>query len=118
MKTDRLTIVLLRGPHSTQHANFALEIADKALNLKLNVSLFLYQDGVYIAEKKQVVKSFPDICNKLKKLVERGLEVKACARCAAARGYSDTSELIEGVEISSLNLLPAWIKDSKTIVVG
>ncbi len=52
-------------------------------------------------------------------LVEKRCEIKACIRCAAARGYVNKSHYLDGVEITSVYDLAEWMdENSKVIMLG
>ncbi|MGP3668268.1 MAG: DsrE/DsrF/TusD sulfur relay family protein [Candidatus Bathyarchaeota archaeon] len=123
-----LTIVLLTGPYTSQYADIACHIAEKALEQGCKVNLFLYMDGVHVAVKGQITNNFPNIEENLKKLIKKGLKVKACVRCASARGYVEdgktvetgvfsTSRYVEGVTITGIYELPKWISESEKVIV-
>ncbi len=122
-----LTILLLTGPYSSQYADMACEIADKALEQGHKVNLFLYMDGVHLPKKGQLTKRFPNIEEHLKKLVSKGLRIKSCVRCATARGYVEgvenleteafpTTQYIEGATITELYEFPKWILESDKVI--
>jgi len=122
-----LTILLLTGPYTSQYADIACHIAEKALEQGHRVNLFLYMDGVHIPKKGQVTKNFPNILEHLKKLIGRGLKVKSCVRCASARGYVEggenieaeafpTSQYIEGAAITEIYDFPRWMKESDKVI--
>jgi len=122
-----LTIILLDGPYIAESGDIACKIADSALKKRHDVWLFLYMDGVHLPKKGQDPKAFPNLASRLEDLIERGLKVKACVRCASARGYLEevkdgqflTGAYIDGVKIVSILDLAEWISESaKVITLG
>ncbi|AKB42679.1 MULTISPECIES: DsrE/DsrF/TusD sulfur relay family protein [Methanosarcina] len=93
MKT--LTIVLTDGPYISEYADIAYKLAETALeNHKVN--MFLYLDAVHIPKKGQEPSFFTNAGQLFSGLVEKGVVIRACARCAGARGYIPEEEIIQG----------------------
>jgi len=126
MKT--LTLYLLSGPYTSQCTDIACELAQKALEKGYRVNLFLYIDGVHVPKKGQRTVKFPNVEKRLKKLVQKGLSIRACVRCASARGYVEgeapeteidtfpTTQYIEGADITEIYAFPSWIKESDKVI--
>ncbi|MCC4765753.1 sulfur reduction protein DsrE [Methanosarcina sp. DH1] len=93
MKT--LTIVLTDGPYISEYADIAYKLAEAALeNHKVN--MFLYLDAVHIPKKGQDPSFFTNAGQLFSGLAEKGVVIRACARCAGARGYIPEEEIIQG----------------------
>ena len=93
MKT--LTIVLTDGPYISEYADIAYKLAEAALeNHKVN--MFLYLDAVHIPKKGQEPSFFTNAGQLFSGLAEKGVVIRACARCAGARGYIPEEEIIQG----------------------
>lgn len=128
--TKTLTIYLLTGPYTSQCTDIALDIAEKALNKGYKANLFLYMDAVHVPKKGQKTLRFPKVEERLRKLISIGLRVKACVRCASARGYVEgeqdketgtfpTTQYVNGASITSIYDFSDWIKESdKVITLG
>ena len=120
MKT--LTIILTDGPYISQYAEMAYKIASEALKLRLfQVNIFLYLDAVHVPKSGQKPSLFADTGRLFQELAGRGAVVRACARCAAARGYSaetdgSSPDYLPGIKISSLYDLAEMIKDSDRVI--
>ncbi len=121
-----LTIILYRGPYASQRVEIGLAIAERALEKGYDVNLFLYMDAVHAPKRGQMPKYFPNIGEKLRSLAKKGARVRACSRCAAARGYVEgdaeggvypTSQYVDGVAIVNLRELGDWIKVSDKVLV-
>jgi tRNA 2-thiouridine synthesizing protein D len=116
---ETMVIVLLDGPYISQYADIGYTMAKSALNLGYGVKIFLYMDSVHIPRKDQNPRDFPNISQNFAKLIKKGCEIKACVRCAAARGYTDQSHYLEGVEITSVYNLAEWMdENSKVVMLG
>lgn len=114
-----MVIVLLDGPYISQYADIGYNVAKTALNLGYDVKIFLYMDGVHILHKDQNPRALPNISQTFEELIKKGCEIKACIRCAAARGYVDESHYLEGIEITSVYDLAEWMdENSKVIMLG
>jgi tRNA 2-thiouridine synthesizing protein D len=113
-----LTLILTEGPYRSQYADMAYEIANSALNNKYNVNIFLYMDATHIPRKGQNPHSFPNVLEKMKSLVKRGADLRACVRCATARGYACDAKFpyINGITITSVYDIPDWIKVSDKVI--
>lgn len=113
-----LTLILTEGPYRSQYADMAYEIANSALNNKYNLNIFLYMDATHIPRKGQNPHSFPNVLEKYRSLVDRGADIKACVRCATARGYACDAKFpyIGGITITSVYDIPEWIKTSDKII--
>ena len=118
MKT--LTIILTDGPYISEYAEMAYKIASEALKVS-QVNIFLYLDAVHIAKVGQKPSLFGNAGQKFQELAERGAKVRACARCAAARGYRAEEDGIcpdyhQGIKITSLYDLSEMLKNSDRVV--
>lgn len=122
MKT--LTIVLTDGPYISEYAEIAYKLADAALK-KYNVNIFLYLDGVHIPKKGQSPSVFTNAGQLFSRLAEKGVVIRACARCAGARGYTPEKDIINGsnckdyfpgIKITSIYELSEMLSKSDRVV--
>ncbi len=113
-----LTLILTEGPYRSQHADIAHEIANSALKNKYNVNIFLYMDATHIPRKGQNPHSFPNVLEKYRSLIDQGANIRACVRCATARGYACDAKFpyIKGITITSVYDIPEWIKESDKVI--
>lgn len=81
-----LTIVLTDGPYISEYAEIACKLAENALK-HYRVNMFLYLDAVHIPKKGQNPSFFTSAGRLFSELAEKGAVIRACARCAASRGY-------------------------------
>jgi len=90
-----LTIILTDGPYISEYADMACKIASEALKIS-QVNIFLYLDAVHIPKAGQKPALFADMGQQFQDLAERGAVVRACVRCASARGYPDLLAASDG----------------------
>ena len=118
MKT--LTIILTDGPYISEYAEIAYKIAIEALKIS-QVNIFLYLDAVHIPKLGQKPPLFADAGQLFQELAKRGAVVRACARCAGARGYQAEEDGIcsdyqHGIKITSLYDLAEMLKNSDKVI--
>ena len=118
MKT--LTIILTDGPYISEYAEIAYKIAIEALKIS-QVNIFLYLDAVHIPKLGQKPPLFAYAGQLFQELAKRGAVVRACARCAAARGYvaeedGICSDYQHGIKITSLYDLAEMLKNSDKVI--
>lgn len=118
MKT--LTIILTDGPYISEYADMACKIASEALKIS-QVNIFLYLDAVHIPKVGQKPSLFADMGQQFQDLAEKGAAVRACVRCASARGYlADEAGICpdyhQGIKISSLYDLAEMLKASDKVI--
>jgi tRNA 2-thiouridine synthesizing protein D len=121
MKT--LTIVLTDGPYISEYAEMAYKIAKAALK-EHQVNIFLYLDAVHIPKLAQNPSLFANAGKLFQELAEGGAVVRACSRCAAARGYLPENDGVcpdyyNGIKITSIyDLAEMLCKSDKVITLS
>jgi tRNA 2-thiouridine synthesizing protein D len=115
-----LTIILTDGPYISEYAEIAYKIAIEALK-RSQVNIFLYLDAVHIPKLGQKPSLFADASQLFQELAERGAVVRACSRCAGARGYlaeedGICSDYRQGIKITSLYELAEMLKNSDKVI--
>jgi tRNA 2-thiouridine synthesizing protein D len=115
-----LTIILTDGPYISQYADMAYKIASRALNV-FQVNIFLYLDAVHIPKSGQNPSNFKITGKLFQELADRGAVVRACARCAAARGYraeedGTCPDYLQGIKITSLYDLAEMLEKSDRVI--
>ena len=122
MKT--LTIILTDGPYISEYAEIACKLAENALQM-YHVNIFLYLNAVHIPNKGQNPSFFINAGELFSGLAEKGAVIRACARCAGARGYVPEEEIIEGsnckdyfpgIRITSLYELSEMLSKSDRVI--
>jgi len=116
--------VLTDGPYISEYAEIACKLAENALK-QYQVNIFLYMDAVHIPKKGQSPSFFTSAGELFTGLAEKGAVIRACARCAAARGYmaeeetengSNCRDYIPGIKISSLYELSEMLSKSERVI--
>jgi len=121
-----LTIILTDGPYISEYAEVAYKIARAALK-EHEVNIFLYLDSVHIPNRGQMPHLFRNAGESFEMLANCGATVRACVRCAAARGYLPDKDLSDerssvcqdyhkGIEITSLYDLAEMLKRSDRVI--
>lgn len=119
-----LTIILTDGPYISEYAEIACKLAENALQ-KYHVNIFLYLDAVHIPKKGQIPSFFANAGELFSGLAEKGAVIRACARCAGARGYIPEEEIVErtncrdyfpGIRITSLYELSEMLSKSDKVI--
>ena len=96
-----LTVIITEGPYRSQYVEMAHNIVESALKKGYAVNLFLYMDATHIPKKNQNPHSFPNVGYRLRELINKGADVRACVRCATARGHAcDKKSYLKGVTIT------------------
>lgn len=118
MKT--LTIILADGPYISEYAQIAFKIAEAALK-RYEVNIFLYLDSVHIPRRGQNPAFFANEGELFADLAEKGAVIRACSRCATARGYlakedGSSRDYHDGIKISSLYDLSKMISGSDGVI--
>jgi uncharacterized protein involved in oxidation of intracellular sulfur len=114
---ERVTMVLLDAPYGTEKVLTALRIAEALLTVDTGVRIFLHADSVTAAKKGQSPpKGYYNVEEMLKKLIDKGVEVRSCLTCTKARGLIQ-EDFIEGAVVGKTLDLARWIKDSKKVMV-
>ncbi len=118
MKT--LTIVLTDGPYISEYAEMAYKIAKTALK-RYHVNIFLYLDAVHIPKLGQCPNLFANAGELFGELAEMGAMIRACPRCASARGYLVDEEYAckeyrDGIRLTSLYDLPEMLSRSDKVI--
>lgn len=110
------TIVINKAPYGNELAWNALRLAQALLAKGIYVNIFLLGDGVFVAKKGQTTPhGYYNLEQMLEDLAGRGAKIKACGTCAVARGLEEGT-MINGVKISGIMDLAAWIKESQHVL--
>jgi tRNA 2-thiouridine synthesizing protein D len=103
----KLLFVLCETPFQSERVDHALNIADAAIKIGHDVSIFLFMDGVYNMTRTQNGTPFKvkAVSQRLKELIGKGVEVNCCRLCKEIRGVEDslTTEGIETTGVAELN---------------
>jgi tRNA 2-thiouridine synthesizing protein D len=115
-----LTIILTDGPYISEYAEIAYRIASAALK-RCHVNIFLYLDAVHIPKLGQNPSVFANAGELFQDLAKRGVVVRACSRCSAARGYQPEEEgacpdYYTGIKITSIYDLAEMLDKSDKVI--
>ncbi|MHA1917051.1 MAG: DsrE/DsrF/TusD sulfur relay family protein [Candidatus Ranarchaeia archaeon] len=115
---ETTTIIINDAPYGSERPWNALRLTLSLLSTKQEkkVNIFLMGDAVAIAKTQQ--KTPPGYYNLediLTRIIKKGGEVQACGTCLQARGMNQ-SELIKGIEPSTMNKLTTWVQESNKIL--
>jgi sulfur relay (sulfurtransferase) complex TusBCD TusD component (DsrE family) len=115
-----LTIILTDGPYISEYAEMAYKIAKAALK-QHQVNIFLYLDAVHMPKLGQNPSLFANIGELFQELAESGAVVRACSRCAAARGYlpqkdGSCQNYFSGIKITSIYDLAEMLGKSDRVI--
>lgn len=114
-----ITIILTDGPYISEYAEIAYKIAKAALK-KYQVNIFLYLDAVHIPKKGQMPAVFANAGKLFEGLAEDGAVIRACIRCASARGYQAEDGFCEdylpGIKITSIYDLAEMLSKSDRVI--
>ena len=109
-----LTIVLTKGPYTSEAADMALKTALAARRKGYKVNLFLYLDGTWVSHVTKE-KSYSNPGEWLRSAISRGVDVSACERCSEARDLEEGA-IVEGVKILGTYHMIDLIKASDRVL--
>ena len=102
-------VVVGQAPYTAERPYTALRFVNTAVLDGHAVKLFLIEDGVFVALKKQKPLEYPNVREWLEQALETGsVEAKACGVCMTARGIDD-GDLVPGVVAGSMHDLVAFV---------
>ncbi len=114
----KILIIINESPYGSEKAYNALRIANQ-INKEdqaAEIRIFLMDNGVNCAiENQNTPNGYYNIERMLKYSLNKQAKVKICGSCVEARGLKDLP-LIPGTEISNLQELTNWIKDSDKLL--
>ena len=116
----KLTILLNRGPYVSECADLAVHLALKAREKGHDVNMYLYVDGVWLSHRGQDFKStdeFVNLGNLLQEAVEKGVNVKVCARCGFVRGVKK-DDVLDQTQMPLVGIYDFvnWLKESDKVI--
>ena len=114
----KLMLIINDAPYGTEKAYNALRLAmtTQKNHPDAKVRIFLLADGVFCALPGQnTPNGYYNIERMLKSVIRSGGEVKACGGCSEARGIAEL-KLVEGVQLSTMKEMTAWVMDSDKVV--
>ena len=111
----KLLIVLFSSPTQFQNTDTVFNLAEAAVKLGHEVTIFCDIDGVYNLKASQILPDEETPAAKVVQLMEKGVQVLACMESARVRGIVK-KELIHRVKESSLARLMELMEESDRVV--
>ena len=117
MDTRRYLFVINDAPYGNERSYNALRHAMNLVKREgVEVKVFLVADAVYCARKDQKTPDgYYNIERMVKSLAKRG-KVATWGTCCDARGLG-SSDLTDGVEMGSMDLLGDWTLEASQVLV-
>ncbi|OGC04992.1 sulfur reduction protein DsrE [candidate division WOR-1 bacterium RIFOXYA12_FULL_43_27] len=111
-------IVLNRNPYDGTDITWnALRLADKLLDIKNEVRIFLMNDSVDLArDVAKPPEGYFDLGQMLKDLIAKKVEVKVCGTCMARCGIHKNQPYFEGAKTATMPELAEWINNSDKVI--
>lgn len=104
-----MCVIIGQAPYTAERPYTAMRFVNTALLDGHKIKLFLIEDGIFAALKKQNPTEYPNVKQWLEQGLETGsLEVKACGICLKARGVEE-ADLVTDVKTASMHDLVTWV---------
>ena len=111
-----LSIGIFSSLVGSMNTDFALKLADAAVDKGHKVNLWLSGNATGLVKKDQKhLKDYSTGEKHLKALLEKGVEVCTCEACTLARGIQKT-DAIEGVQWNAMHWYLAKIHESDRVL--
>jgi sulfur relay (sulfurtransferase) complex TusBCD TusD component (DsrE family) len=112
----KLLLILFTAPMQSQNIHTVYELAQAAIEMKHEVTLFCDVDATYNLMSMPTMPDKVTPASKLEELVKKGVHVLACRESARVRGIDAKRDFIEGVVESSLGKLAELMEQHDRIV--
>ena len=111
-------IVLNRNPYDGTDVTWnALRLGEKLLEQGSELRIFLMNDSIDLGKEGVVPpEGYFDLTEMLQKLIEKGVQVKACGTCMVRCGIHKNKPLIDGAPEAKMPELAEWILDSDRVI--
>ena len=94
-----------------------LRLAEKLLDLQLDVNIFLMNDSVDLARDKcKPPEEYFDLVEMMKELIAKGITVKVCGTCRSRCGVFKNEPYFKGAMEAKMTDLAVWIKEADKII--
>ncbi len=115
----KILIIFNRQPYDNTDVTWnGLRLADKLLEAKQEVKIFLMNDSVDMA--RDVCKPpdgyDQDLAKMLKDLIKRNIKVKVCGTCMTRCGIHKNHPYFEGAQKATMSELAEWIVECEKIL--
>ena len=111
-----LLIILFSSPLQSQNIHTVYELAQAALEMKHEVTVFCDDDATYNLMSMPMMSGKAPPASKMEELVKKGVHVLACRESARIRGIDVKKDFIQGVVESSLGKLAELMEQNDRIV--
>jgi tRNA 2-thiouridine synthesizing protein D len=113
----KLLIILCEAPFQSEQVNYALKIAERALEKGHGVSFFITMDGIYnlITTQKGKALQIKPIVERFKELMVKGARIICCKLCMELRGV-EKSMIPEEVTVGELSDLRNEIQEADCVL--
>jgi tRNA 2-thiouridine synthesizing protein D len=112
-----LTILLTKGPYTSEASDLALKTALAANKMGYEVNVFIYLDGAWNTHITGE-KPYNNPGEWLRSVVKRGINIGVCERCSEARDLQE-GNMVEGVPITgSYNFMDMLMRSDKVLTFG
>jgi len=115
----KILFVFNRQPYDNTDVTWnGLRLADKLLDARQEVRIFLMNDSVDMARDicKPPANYDQDLVQMLKELIIKGAIVKVCGTCMVRCGIHKNYPYFDGAEKSTMPALAEWVIDSDKII--
>ena len=106
-----ICIFVGKGPYTAERPYTAFRFAYTALLDSNPVKMFFVEDGIWCLKKGQDPANTYKIEEWVQKCLDEGAEIAACGVCMKACGM-DAAELMEGVQVGTMELALEMVKAS------
>lgn len=115
---EKILIHTTWGPTDPTRAGLAVTCAMMSEAEGLDVTMFLFHDAVFLANKKMYPKVIPigppPVSGGIEYLIEQNVKVYVCRPCYEFRGLS-TDDLISTAELKGMEMFVELAKESRVI---
>ena len=114
----KILIIINDAPYGTEKAYNVMRLVMmlQKNHADADVFIFLMADAVACALPGQSTpQGYYNIERMMKAAINKGAQIKTCGNCTEARGLKGI-DMIEGVEISSMNKLASWTIEADRVL--
>ncbi|MFC2060979.1 DsrE/DsrF/TusD sulfur relay family protein [Elusimicrobiota bacterium] len=118
MTVDTNLIIFNSNPYDGSDVTWnGLRLAEKLLDLQLEVKIFLMNDSVDLArEACSPPEGYYDLVQMLKNLIDKEVEVGVCGTCKARCGlYKGEPYFMDSME-AKMTDLAEWVKEANKVI--
>ena len=111
-------IIFNRNPYDGTDVTWnGLRLAEKMLDLKMQVKIFLMNDSVDMARDAcKPPEKFSDLGKMIKDLIAKSVPVKVCGTCKVRCGIHKGKPYFDGAQEAKMPELAEWVKEADKII--